>query len=491
MTTRSEERQENPGKKSRVRLYLFSIALVPALLVIVFLVQPRNKPVFKTRPYKDGVEIIGCEGVLGRNLVIPEKIDGKPVRRIGNEAFYNRRSLQNATFPESLQTIGENAFSYCVSLTDVSFSRGLQRIEGGAFLGCKSLKRVELPAGLQSIGDGAFMRCESLTEATFPESLQTIGYGAFLGCRMLSEAVFSEGLRTIRDDAFSGCSLTTVRFPSSVEEIGGGWDCADFEISENHARFRVIDGVLFDKDAKVLIAYPAKKIGESYDVPEGVELIGHKAFSHCVSLGNVAFPEGLQTIGDFAFRGCSLLTEATFPESLQTIGDFAFHLCESLTEATFREGLHTIGDSAFSGCNLDVVKLPSTLKTIGADWECSGFEIPENNAHFRTIDGVLFDKEAKVLIVYPAKKAGESYDVPEGVESIGDEAFSHCVSLGSVTLPEGLQTIGNWAFNRCDSLTDVAFPESLRSIGIEAFPLHVKFTAPEGSRAAEWIRARR
>ena len=300
MTTRSEERQENPGKKSRVRLYLFSIALVAALLVIVFLVQQRNKPVFKTRPYKDGVEIIGCESGVGRNLVIPEKIDGKPVRRIGNEAFYNRRSLQNATFPVSLQTIGEDAFSYCVSLTDVSFSRGLQRIDGCAFLGCKSLKRVELPAGL-----------------------------------------------------------------------------------------------------------------------------------------------------------------------------------------------HTIGDSAFSGCNLDVVKLPSTLKTIGADWECSGFEIPENNAHFRTIDGVLFDKEAKVLIVYPAKKAGESYDVPEGVESIGDEAFSHCVSLGSVTLPEGLQTIGNWAFNRCDSLTDVAFPESLRSIGIEAFPRHVKFTAPEGSWAAEWIRARR
>ncbi|MBR0226074.1 MAG: hypothetical protein IJL92_08470 [Thermoguttaceae bacterium] len=78
---------------SLIQLLSIAAAFVLALSDIVFLVQQRSKPVFKTRPYEDGVEIIGCESGVGRNLVIPEKIDGKPVRRIGNEAFYNRRSL--------------------------------------------------------------------------------------------------------------------------------------------------------------------------------------------------------------------------------------------------------------------------------------------------------------------------------------------------------------------------------------------------------------
>ena len=44
-----------------------------------------------------------------------------------------------------------------------------------------------------------------------------------------------------------------------------------------------------------------------------------------------------------------------------------------------------------------------------------------------------------------------------------------CYSLASVTLPEGLESIGKNAFYQCYSLASVTLPESLKSIGKGAF----------------------
>ena len=59
--------------------------------------------------------------------------------------------------------------------------------------------------------------------------------------------------------------------------------------------------------------------------------------------------------------------------------------------------------------------------------------------------------------------------IPEGVTSIGDLAFSWCENLTSITIPEGITRIGNWAFRDCGRLTDVTIPESVTIIGDGAF----------------------
>ena len=59
--------------------------------------------------------------------------------------------------------------------------------------------------------------------------------------------------------------------------------------------------------------------------------------------------------------------------------------------------------------------------------------------------------------------------IPEGVTSIGDLAFSWCENLTSITIPEGITRIGNWAFRDCGRLTDVTIPESVTHIGDYAF----------------------
>lgn len=56
-----------------------------------------------------------------------------------------------------------------------------------------------------------------------------------------------------------------------------------------------------------------------------------------------------------------------------------------------------------------------------------------------------------------------------GVTSIGQSAFSACLSLTSIIIPEGVTSIGQAAFQRCNSLTSITIPEGVTEIGNYAF----------------------
>ena len=64
-----------------------------------------------------------------------------------------------------------------------------------------------------------------------------------------------------------------------------------------------------------------------------------------------------------------------------------------------------------------------------------------------------------------------SVKLPNGLKSIGNNAFSGCSVLSNeLILPETLETIGNFAFNGCSLLIcDIAIPTSVTSIGNNAF----------------------
>ncbi|HEY5468317.1 MAG TPA: leucine-rich repeat protein [Coriobacteriia bacterium] len=62
-----------------------------------------------------------------------------------------------------------------------------------------------------------------------------------------------------------------------------------------------------------------------------------------------------------------------------------------------------------------------------------------------------------------------SVSIPEGVTSIGDEAFNGCTLLTSVTIPASVTEIGGWAFTQCTELTSLTVPRAVVGIGSHAF----------------------
>jgi hypothetical protein len=59
--------------------------------------------------------------------------------------------------------------------------------------------------------------------------------------------------------------------------------------------------------------------------------------------------------------------------------------------------------------------------------------------------------------------------VQEGVTNIGENAFSGCTALSSVSLPNSVTRIGIDAFFICRSLSSITLPSSLTNIGKDAF----------------------
>lgn len=81
------------------------------------------------------------------------------------------------------------------------------------------------------------------------------------------------------------------------------------------------------------------------------------------------------------------------------------------------------------------------------------------STEFTIVDGVL----------QKYRGTGGDVVIPEGVTSIGEEAFYECSVLSSITIPEGVTSIGKNAFADCYGLENISFPRELTSIGENAF----------------------
>ncbi len=62
-----------------------------------------------------------------------------------------------------------------------------------------------------------------------------------------------------------------------------------------------------------------------------------------------------------------------------------------------------------------------------------------------------------------------SIEIPSGVTSIGSQAFYRCSSLTSINIPSGVTSIGSQAFSNCSSLTSIEIPSGVTSIGSQTF----------------------
>ena len=121
-----------------------------------------------------------------------------------------------------------------------------------------------------------------------------------------------------------------------------------------------------------------------------------------------------------------------------------------------------IGDGAFQDRTLlTSIAMPDGVTSIGANAfsGCTGLETLTIGAGVTSIgDGAFWSCTALT-----------SLTIPDGVESIGADAFSTCTGLETLTIGAGVTTIQSGTFYGCAALTSLTIPDGVTSIGANAF----------------------
>ena len=166
---------------------------------------------------------------------------------------------------------------------------------------------------------------------------------------------------------------------------------------------------------------------------------------------------------------------------LDNFGNVALTWDRTNGRTKFDEGA-SADQNAFYGCTeVTSVDLPYSILRIQNDAfkGCSGikkFTVNQNNQSYKDIDGVLYSKDSKMLVKYPAKKENTDYIISEEVSVICTEAFMDNEFLKKITIGNFVTAISDNSFKNCTSLEEVELGSNTRILGVDAFKNCPKLT---------------
>lgn len=242
-----------------------------------------DKNMFAYSENDDGTVTITGGNIVTPKLEIPAELEGKKVSAIGMNAFTGNNVITDLVIPEGVTTLYWYSFNTCRNLETVTLPDSLEFIDGWAFERCSRLKTISIPANVTRINGGAFAQNSSMTSIT--------------------------------------CDPANKNYVS-------------------------VNGVLFTKDMKELVAYPGGIQG-GYTVPATVNHIGDAAFYGALGLDSVTILGNLDFIGFEAFAECSKLTDVAIRDGVNYVGYWAFRGCDGIKTLTVPQSVTNIGNQAF------------------------------------------------------------------------------------------------------------------------------------------------
>ena len=435
---------------------------------------------------ENNTEYFSVDGVLfnkDKTILIqypPDKADAEytipdSVTSIGDWAFFDCSSLTSITIPDSVTSIGDYAFYYCTSLTSITIPDSVTSIGSDAFEDCTSLTSITIPDSVTSIGSDAFYKCESLTSIIIPSSVTSIGSDAFEDCTSLTSIAIPDGVTSIGNEAF---------YNTAYYNDSNNW--------ENGVLY--IDNHLVETNGSITGAY---------EIKNGTKTIADYAFRNSTKLTKITFPNSVTSIGDGAFEYCKSLKSITIPDSVKSIGFDAFSSCYSLSEVT--TSCNSYASTCFNVSKLKLIhnpteewiieKNPTCINEGSKFRQCSRCDAktditvitPTEHEYVNGICSVCGNTVGMEYLTFELNEDGNSYSVTDcnksisgeiiipstynglPVTSIGEEVFSYCTSLTSVTIGNNVKGIGYRTFEYCDSLVTVKIGNGVSYIGYSAF----------------------
>ena len=142
----------------------------------------------------------------------------------------------------------------------------------------------------------------------------------------------------------------------------------------------------------------------------------------------------------------------TIPDKTKILYDSVFLRCRSITKVKIPASVKKVGSAVF-GYN-------SKLKEIVVD---------KSSKYLKSIDGVLYSRDGKVLYAYPSGKKDKVFRVPDQVCAIADGAFIGAANLKKVIIPSKTFYVGIKCFMDCKQLREVRSEEKIKYIMDTAF----------------------
>lgn len=316
------------------------------------------------------------------DVVIPDEVDGVPIKEIGDEAFMQCTQIESILFPDSLERIQFAAFSQCSNLKSVRISQNVKSIGASAFSHCSNLYEVYMEDSVTTVGEALFFNCSNLRKVRLSKNLSEItwlmfggctmldsveipdnsivriGEKAFAGCGNLEKIVLPEGLKVIGNSAFIECSnLKDITFPDSLEEIQeyAFQKCSSLERVEIVSNVALIGECAFASCSKLTVV----------QLPDSLTQIDTYAFFNCTNLKEINIPKNVNYIGSYAFANCENLNSVVIPDKVKMISEGLFAFCTNLEQITVSNNITEIHPVAFYMCeNLRNINIPQTINSI-------------------------------------------------------------------------------------------------------------------------------
>ena len=148
-------------------------------------------------------------------------------------------------------------------------------------------------------------------------------------------------------------------------------------------------------------------------------------------------------VGYAMFRGCPYLSTLRLPYGVKRVESDAFTDCTALKRLVLAEEVEEIVPSA--GC--------TALQDI---------EVSTSNAHYSSLQGILYNKDGTKLLWYPLGKNEDELVLSPSLLALGEYALQECKAK-RVVLPDMLKEVGRGAFLRA-SLEEIRMPSRVASL---------------------------